>query len=131
LVSAAKGAAAARRANVQYLFLIYSDEARDASMSETEMQALFEAHGAFARTAAERGATIVAGEALQPTATATTVRHRDGEALITDGPFAETKEALGGFYLVECADLDAALALARECPSPNGCVEVRPIMTFS
>ena len=74
----------------------------------------------------------VSGEALQPTATATTVRVRDGKTLTTDGPFAETKEALGGFYLVEAKDLDEALALGAACPGAKwGSIEVRPVVDFA
>lgn len=71
------------------------------------------------------------GEALQPNTTATSVRVRDGQTVTTDGPFAETKEGLGGFYIVECADLDEALEWAAKCPgSRYGTVEVRPVMSF-
>ena len=74
----------------------------------------------------------IAGEALQPTSTATTVRVRDGKAVTTDGPFAETKEQLGGFYMVEAEDLDVAIALAQKIPGARyGCVEVRPIMEIN
>jgi len=72
-----------------------------------------------------------AGDALQPTATATTVRVRDGETLVTDGPFAETREQLGGYYLIECESLDQAIDAARRIPSVGtGSVEVRPLMEF-
>ena len=73
----------------------------------------------------------MAGEALQPVTTATTVRIRDGQAMTTDGPFAETKEALGGFYIIEAADLDEALELAAGCPAATyGSIEVRPIWEY-
>jgi hypothetical protein len=78
------------------------------------------------------GGHYLGGEALQPVPTATTVRIKDGESLITDGPFAETKEALGGFYLVEAKDLDEALDLAAKCPGAKvGSVEVRPVFDTS
>jgi hypothetical protein len=75
---------------------------------------------------------FLAGEALQPTSTATTVRVREGQTLTTDGPFAETKEALGGFYLIEARDLDEALRLGGACPGAKwGSIEVRPIVEFA
>ena len=83
------------------------------------------------RTSATRGA-MLAGEALDPTATATTVRVVDGRTVATDGPFAETKEALGGFYLVEAADLDEAIACAAMIPGArHGCIEVRPVWDYA
>jgi hypothetical protein len=109
----------------QYLILIYSDET--AEMSPDESQALFEAHGRFAEQTEKAGVTIVGGEALQPTSTATTIR----DDVVTDGPFVETKEAVGGYYLIEAKDLDEALAVAKLCPAPNGGVEVRPILDVS
>ena len=72
---------------------------------------------------------FIAGEALEPTSTATTVRMRDGQPVMTDGPFAETKEQLGGFYMIEAADLDEAIGLASQIPAARtGCIEVRPIL---
>jgi hypothetical protein len=82
-----------------------------------------EAHGRFAEQLVESGAKMLGGEALQPTSTATSIR---GD-VVTDGPFAETKEVLGGYYLVEAASLDEALAMAKAIPMPFGGVEVRPI----
>jgi hypothetical protein len=114
----------------QYLFLLYDDESRWAAATEEEIAAEMARHGAFAEAvAAAEGASIVGGEALQSTQTASTLR-RDGassEPVLTDGPFAEIKEALGGYYLVEARDLDQALELARTCPVSQGGVEVRPI----
>ena len=79
----------------------------------------------------KHGASLRGGNALQGTSTATTVRpEASGGSTVTDGPFAETKEALGGYYLVEAADLDEALAIAKDVPAPNGGVEVRPIRVF-
>ena len=87
-------------------------------------------YNAYTAMLRERGA-YAGGEALQPVTTATTVRVRDGETFTTDGPFAETKEALGGFYLIDAADLDEALALAAACPGARyGSIEVRPIVEF-
>jgi len=121
----------------QYLILLYEDEASWAAVGEHEAGEILAAHGRFA---AAHGDVLRGGGWLHPTATATTVRSpggggsqdRDGfaageDALVTDGPFVETKEALGGFYLVEVPDLDTALALAREVPTPFGGVEVRPL----
>lgn len=111
---------------MQYLLLIYEDEKRFANGFN---QAEFDEYMAFGKTHKD---AIAAGKALQPTGTATTVRVRNGKAAVTDGPFAETKEQLGGFYLVEAGNLDAATAMAAKIPGARfGCVEVRPIMSFS
>ena len=116
---------------MQYLALIYSEEVDPATVSPEENAAEYEAYNAFTAEARRRGA-MLAGEALQPTTTATTVRVRDGRTVTTDGPFAETKEALGGFYMLECKDLDEAIELAAMIPGTSaGCVEVRPIIDFS
>lgn len=115
---------------MQYLVLIYSEE-RDEPRDPMAMGAVMEEYNAYTKMLRDSGA-FVAGEALQPTTTATTVRIRDGQTLTTDGPFAETKEALGGFYLVEAADLDEALRLGAACPGAKwGSIEVRPIVDFS
>jgi hypothetical protein len=88
-------------------------------------------YNAYSQMLTDRGANA-GGEALQPVTTATSVRVRNGETLTTDGPFAETKEALGGFYLVEARDLDEALELAAACPGAKyGTIEVRPVIYFS
>jgi hypothetical protein len=87
-------------------------------------------YGAFGERAQEAG-VLLGGEGLQPTATATTVRVRDGETLLTDGPFAETREQLGGYYLLEVADLDEANRWAAQIPdAANGAIEVRPVMNY-
>ena len=113
---------------MKYLLTIYADESRWTDATPEDGAALMAAHEAFSR---EAGAAILGGEALQPTATATTVRVRDGERLLTDGPFAETREQLGGYYVVEAADLDAAIGWAAKIPDvAYGSVEVRPIMEF-
>ena len=112
----------------QYLFLLYDDESFWAAATDEEKQAVMAEHGAFAEAvAASEGAQILGGHALQSTATATTLRPSEGGPLVSDGPFAETKEALGGYYLIEARDLDHALALAKLCPLDGGCVEVRPV----
>ncbi|HXW45674.1 MAG TPA: YciI family protein [Streptosporangiaceae bacterium] len=111
----------------QYLILIYEQEAPYAEMDEAGRQAVFAAHGRFAGQVGELGGTLLGGNALQPSATATTVR----DDIVTDGPFAETKEVLGGYYLIEARDLDQALAIAKLCPAAYGGVEVRPIWDTS
>ncbi len=106
----------------QYLVLIYEDET-GWQAGGPAAEAGLTAHREFG----EKYASVLrGGAALQPQATATTIR----EGVVTDGPFAETKEALGGFYLIEADDLDAALAIAKDVPAPFGGVEVRPVMTF-
>ena len=115
---------------MQYLVLIYSQEPTEAP-DPAQIGAVMEEYNAYTQMLRDRGA-FVSGEALQPTATATTVRVRDGQTMTTDGPFAETKEALGGFYLVEAKDLDEALALGAACPGAKwGSIEVRPIVDFA
>lgn len=111
----------------QYAILIYGDERTYENMSPEAWNAMMDAHNAFSAAVATLGGTIVGGEALHPTSTATSIR---GDA-VTDGPFSETKEALGGFYLIEARDLDHALEIAKGCPAPSGGVEVRPVMDVS
>ena len=107
----------------EYLILIYGDEqAHDAGGPELWDQ-LHQGHGKFGENNAQ---AIRGGNALQPTSTATTIR----DSVVTDGPFAETKEALGGYYLVEAKDLDEAIAIAKQVPHPHGGLEVRPVMVF-
>ena len=113
---------------MKYLCTIYGDESQMADATPEQMNEMLAAYGAFGEEAGDR---ILGGEGLQPTSTATTVRVRDGERMLTDGPFAETKEQLGGFYLLECKDLDEALAYAKKIPFKNGSVEVRPVMDYS
>ena len=111
---------------MQYLLLIYEDERRFAQGFDPSEMA---AYGAFGQ---KNAAAIKAGNALQPTTTAKTVRVRNGETVATDGPFAETKEQLGGYYLVEANSPDEAASLAAQIPGARyGSVEVRPIMVFS
>lgn len=112
---------------MRYMLLLYS-EPSDEQRTPEEERAVMDAFDAFTAEVRRRG-QFLAAEPLEPVTTATSVRVRDGEALVTDGPFAETREHLGGYYLVDCPDLDAALALAALCPvAPSGTVEVRPIM---
>ena len=110
----------------EYLILINEDESAYATASPEVLQQVMDAHNRFAKQVEETGGSIVSGQALQPTMTATSIR---GD-VVTDGPFAETKEALGGFYLVEARDLDHALEIGKLCPARFGGVEVRPIMVF-
>jgi hypothetical protein len=107
----------------QYLVLIYEDEAKYAEGDEALWGEVSAAHGAFAET---NGKAIAGGNALQPTTTATTIR----DGVVTDGPFAETKEALGGYYLIEAQDLDEAIEIGKQVPARFGGVEVRPVMVF-
>ena len=115
---------------MRYLCLIYAEEAIQERMTPEEQGALFGAYGAFTEEL-EKSGSMLGGEALQPTATATTVQLRNGNTVTIDGPFAETKEQLGGFYMIEAKDLDEAVAWAAKIPSAAvGSIEVRPIMEF-
>lgn len=119
---------------MQYLILIYDSETANPS-SEPPDPAVWEevnkAYGGYTEMLKTTGA-FIAGEALQPVTTATTLRQKDGQTITTDGPFAETKEGLGGFYLIEAPDLDAALKLAAQCPGIRfGSIEVRPVLDYS
>ena len=111
----------------EYLILIYQPETNDEESTPEVWQEAMVAHTRFAEQIVELGAKMLGGNALQTTSTATSVR---GD-LVTDGPFAETKEALGGYYLIEADDLDQALAVAKLCPAPRGGVELRPILDVS
>lgn len=115
---------------MQFLLLIYSNEQQDAQMSDADRQAMMQAYTDFTEGIVQAGA-FKAGDALLPTSTAQTVRVRDGKTSTTDGPFAETREQLGGYYLVEAKDIDAACAIAAKIPTArHGCIEVRPIMQW-
>ena len=115
---------------MRYLLLIYTTESSDPP-DATAAAAESQAYNAFTQDIRARG-IFEAGEALHPTSAATTVRVRDGETVATDGPFAETKEALGGFYLVEARDLDEAIELAARIPgAKHGSIEVRPIWEYA
>ena len=115
---------------MKYALLIYTEEAKDPQPDSPEGQQLFKEYFEYTNRITEQGINK-GGEALLPTATATTVRVRDDEVLTTDGPFAETKEQLGGFYLIEAEDLDTALVAAAAIPgAKHGSIEVRPIIEF-
>jgi hypothetical protein len=121
-----------KRSNaMQYLLMIYRNEAELGKMGAAERQQMMTDYGAFTQSIVQSG-HFKAGDGLQPTTTATTVRVRDGKMLTTDGPFAETREQLGGYYLVEAKDLDAALGIAARIPgAKTGSIEVRPIMIYN
>jgi hypothetical protein len=114
--------------DMRYALLIYGDESAGSQASKEEQEAVMTAYNAFGERYKDQ---IVGGEALLETSSATTVRVRNDKSLTTDGPFAETKEQLGGFYLVNCSDLDEALQIAANIPGAlRGSIEVRPIMEF-
>ena len=112
----------------QYLVLIYGDEGAAADAGEPAWAQLHADHMVFGE---KNAADIAGGNALQATETATSIRGNGADGfVVTDGPFLETKEALGGYYLIEAADLDAAIAIAKQVPAPYGGVEVRPIQVL-
>jgi hypothetical protein len=113
---------------MRYALLIFGDESAKGQASKDEMDAVMAAHNVFGERYKDQ---LLGGEALLDTSSATTVRVRNGKMLTTDGPFAETKEQLGGFYLVKCNDLDEALQIAANLPGvERGSIEVRPLMDF-
>ncbi len=115
---------------MQFLLTIYTDESGFADATPEDGARMMAAYDALTQELKQAGA-FLGGEGLQPTSTATTVRVRDGEPLLTDGPFAETREQLAGFYLVECADLDEAVGWAGKIPGAAvGSVEVRPVIDY-
>ena len=116
---------------MRYIFLIYENEALAATRTDEEQQAIFGRYFAFSEKVKADG-VFEAGDPLLETTTATTVRLRDGQTMNTDGPFAETKEQLGGYYILDCKDLDTALTYASQIPSAaHGSIEVRPIMEMN
>jgi hypothetical protein len=116
---------------MNYLLLLYGDEQMDVGRSQEAIDQEIEAYTIYTEEL-EKAGVLLGGEALHSTSTATTVRVPDGKAIVTHGPFAETKEQLGGYYLLKCETLDEALAWAAKCPAARvGSVEVRPIMDFS
>lgn len=116
---------------MQYLLLIYNNEQNWLSLSEADRAKLSGEYQTYTQSIAQSG-HYKGGNALQPTNTATTVRVRDGKRQSTDGPFAETREHLGGYYLVDAKDLDEAVELAARIPSARmGSIEVRPIMAMA
>ncbi len=113
---------------MQYVLLIYVGEEVTNNLADEERRDYFQNWGAFEGDVQQRGIKT-GGQPLQPVSTATTVRIREGKPLITDGPFAETKEQLAGFYVLECPDLDEAIALARKMPDAQyGAIEIRPVL---
>ena len=116
---------------MQYMLLIYSDEKAGADMSAEAMDAVMGEYNAYTE-ALEKSGLMRAGDALHPTAAATTVRVQNGKSITTHGPFAETKEQLGGYYLLDCKNLDEAIEWAAKCPGARaGSIEVRPVWDFS
>jgi len=112
---------------MQYVLLIHESESHWDRLSEAEQGEIMAGYGSFSQQLAETK-KLLGGERLQPTSTATTVRVRDDKVALTDGPFTETKEQLGGFFLIDAADLDEATSIAANIPTAKyGCVEVRPI----
>ena len=112
---------------MNYLLLIYTNEADEAKLSETNMKTMMDEYMAFTKSIVQSG-QFKAADRLQPVTTASTVRVRNGKTTTTDGPFAETREQLGGYYLVEAKNLDEAIAIAARIPSARiGSVEVRPV----
>ena len=113
---------------MQYLLLIYDKESDWVKMTEADQRGMYQEYMEFSKSITQSG-HYKAGHQLQPVATATTVRVREKKRVVTDGPFAETKEQLGGFYMIEAKDLDDAIAIAARIPSArNGSIEVRPIV---
>lgn len=119
---------------MRYMLLIYSTERAEAKADRAEMQAIMQGHQAVMEGTAKAG-ILRAADALHPTSTATTVRVQNGKPIATDGPFAETKEQLGGYYILDCKDLDEAIHWAGKIPTAckggSGCVEIRPILEVS
>jgi hypothetical protein len=115
---------------MQYLLAIYRSEAELGKLSQADRKQMMADYGAFTQSIVQSG-HFKAGDGLQPSTTATTVRVRDGKILTTDGPFAETREQLGGYYLVEAKDLDTAIGIAARIPgAKTGSIEVRPVMIY-
>ncbi len=113
---------------MRYVLLIYGGESDYARLTEAERGAMMQRHGEFAQKTLQSG-QLTGGGPLQATSSATTLRIRSGKTMITDGPFAETKEQLGGFYMVDCKDLDEALGMAARLPDAAvGSIEVRPMI---
>jgi hypothetical protein len=116
---------------MRYMLLIYSTENAEAKLASDERQAIMDGHFAVIEGTTKAG-IFRGAEPLHPTSTATTVRIQNGQPVTTDGPFAETKEQLGGYYILDCKDLDEAISWASKlptgCKGGSGCVEIRPIM---
>src|SRR3954447_2401360 len=120
--------------NMRYMFLVYTQEGKEAQRSPEESASLIAGHRAVMEATTKLG-ILHAAEPLKPTTTATTVRTQGGKPLVTDGPFAETKEQLAGYYIIDCKDLDEAISWASKIPTHcgggSGCIEVRPIQDIS
>jgi hypothetical protein len=115
---------------MQYLLMIYRNEAELGTMTPADRKNMTAEYGVFTQSIIQSG-HFKAGDGLQPTSTATTVRVREGKTFTTDGPFAETREQLGGYYLVEAKNLDAAIEIAARIPgAKTGSIEVRPVMVY-
>ena len=115
---------------MRYMLLIYNEEVPPEQVTEQQWAEAMTAYNAFTTEVRSKGA-LLGSDALHPTTMATTIRIRAGKTLVSDGPFAETKEALGGYYILNCKDLDEAIAYAAKIPgAKDGSVEVRPIMEF-
>lgn len=115
---------------MQYLLMIYRNEADLGKLTQDDRKQMMADYGAFTQSIIQSG-HFKAGDGLQPTTTATTVRVREGKVLTTDGPFAETREQLGGYYLVDAKDLDTAIGIAARIPgAKSGSIEVRPVMVY-
>jgi hypothetical protein len=120
-----------RSDKMQYLLMIYQNEVEYAKNDAATSQKMMDEYQTFTQSIIQSG-QFKAGDRLQPTTTATTVRVRDGKTLTTDGPFAETREQLGGYYMVDAKDLDSAIAIAARIPSARiGSIEVRPIWVYN
>jgi len=112
---------------MQYLLMIHMSESAMPNASKADIDAMMAAYGAYTQAMREAG-VLRGGERLQPTSTATVVRVKDGKTAVLNGPYAEVKEQLGGYFVIEAADLDAAIGWAARCPgAQNGAIEVRPI----
>jgi hypothetical protein len=112
---------------MQYLLMIHSDEAAMSAATETQHGEMMAAYGAYTEAMGKAG-VLVSGNRLRPASAATTVRIAGGKTTVLDGPYAETKEQLGGYYLIDVPDLDAALSWAERCPGAStGAIEVRPV----
>jgi hypothetical protein len=117
-----------KEALMRYMLLIYDDPGELARLSAAERQGIYPEYREFTESIVKSG-NFRAGDPLQPVSTATTVRLRQGKQMVTDGPFAETKEHLGGYYMIEASDIDEAIGIAARIPSARcGAIEVRPIM---
>ena len=115
---------------MKYMLLIYGNEAARQSVPKEQLNQMFAAYGAYT-VAMKKAGAFVAGDPLQPTSTASTVRVNGGSTKVLNGPYADTKEQLGGYYIIDVADLDAALSWAARCPGASvGTLEVRPLMSM-